>query len=236
MPKYRCISTNQVKPAAPFLTGRPSASEQHPVHGEDQPENMFPQALNTQHQLYPSSRSSLLSSYSSRRFLQLWALSPSGLARKTRSPRNQRLFGTCRSWPSSSKAGSLKTPVVPLSSRLPRSVPRRQSPAALVERPKSCDFQAVTGMTWTPRASDLCLSCPSSGWRGPGAAGQGKHSSTRNLQAWVQLHFETLTKCFHYIPFVVLLFYLIFKQIFHFSSEKEQPSLPLPPTNCKFCL
>lgn len=71
MPKYQCISTNQVKPAAPFLTGRPSASEQHPVHGEDQPETVFPQALDTQHQLYPSSRSSLLPSYSSRCFLQL---------------------------------------------------------------------------------------------------------------------------------------------------------------------
>lgn len=119
-----------------------------------------------------------------------------------------------------------KTPVGLQSSRLPRSVPRRQSPAALVEQPKSCDFQAVTGMTWTPRASDLCLSCPSSGWPGPGAAGQGKHSSTRNLLAWVQLHFETLTKCFHYIRFVVLLFYLIFKQIFHFSQKRNNLLFP----------
>ena len=131
VPKHQPISINQAKSAASFLPGRPSASEQRLVHGgEDKPETMFPQAFDTQHWLFLSSRSSLLPSYSSGCFLQLWVLSPSGLARTTRSPRNQRLFGARRSQLPPSKAVSLKTHLVLQSSQLSCSVPHRQGPAA----------------------------------------------------------------------------------------------------------
>lgn len=72
VPKYQPISINQAKPAASFLTGRPSAPEQHlEWGGEDKPETMFPQAFDTQHWLFLSSRSSLSPSYSSGCLLQL---------------------------------------------------------------------------------------------------------------------------------------------------------------------
>ena len=62
--KNQPISINQAKLTASFLAGRPSASEQWLVHGGE-PETMFPQAFDTQHQLFVSSRSLLLPGYSS---------------------------------------------------------------------------------------------------------------------------------------------------------------------------
>jgi len=61
---------------------------------------------------------------------------------------------------------------------------------------------------------------------GARAAEQRQHSSARDLQAGVQLHFEILTPHLHYICSVVLLFYLIFEQSFHRSQNRNNFLFP----------
>lgn len=152
VPKYQPMSIKQAQPAASFLTGRPSTFKQHLVHGEDKPETISSSFR------HPTPASSFLKKLTViKPLIRLFSTAPSVL---TKQPGNEdkadpAIRGFWGHAGPNFQSSEPEDPSCAQSSQSSWSVPWRQSPAALVEHPKSCDFQAVSGMTRTPSASDI---------------------------------------------------------------------------------